>query len=328
MEEKNNESIEGEIIEGEVHEPKEDDYNETLDEDVKSLEEKQGGFSNFFSNFKSVLAEAGISGRQFFMLIGCFFIFLISLIVLIYFLYQIFSNNGQFTDDEPAIPPTEEIPIENISKNADSLIVGFYLGQTFFDSSMKSENALLSGAYLGQNLKGFQISDAFIQSLDVLKSVNALIALNIVEEVDSSQEKEKVFNNYLNEIKKSAEKMRALRLRLQGEMVDFRTEYEDATQQKNAKEVLFFEQIEVYASREAKTTLNEFIGWAEKQVRARADFKSRERVVALLEPRIILMENRIKALELNKEAIIKGIKIVPIEGSGIDLIDLPNLSQG
>ncbi len=99
-----------------------------------------------------------------------------------------------------------------------------------------------------------------------------------------------------------------------------KVQFNEVTTLKNQYEDDFFTAMEKLEGAKSNALLNEFIRVSQKQIDLKAEYNSLAKAVGMFEIATANMEARIKDIEYNKSALIKGVKVVDIKGSDLDLI--------
>lgn len=320
-----NNAVEGEIIERETKDTEAKVISDVLSEDLMDLKERDGRFAKFFERFENALSEAGISKRKFYSLLGCSGIFIVSLIVFIYLLSKIFLGQDMSIKDKA--PTQIENPPEVIMlPKPDSLFferglfLGYQLGRREISLFKNFGQSLEIGLILAQPIKSI-FEDEITKTVALLKEIDQIMNRKIQKELDDFPNREEKLMGYLNELKQLNEEAKTLRSGIVAQMTDLQTKFELVSSEKQNKEALFFDNLKVYLAKPTSDALVKFIDFAKAQSELKALFKARSKLKFILDENIKRMDARIKGIELNREALITGIRIVPIEGSGLDLVE-------
>jgi hypothetical protein len=89
---------------------------------------------------------------------------------------------------------------------------------------------------------------------------------------------------------------------------------------KNEQESLFFDKIDALDAYASTAALNTFVGYSQEMIRLRAHYLAREKLLSYYEQVIPYMETKVRDIDLNEEALVKGIKVVEVQGSDLNLI--------
>jgi hypothetical protein len=102
--------------------------------------------------------------------------------------------------------------------------------------------------------------------------------------------------------------------------VEIQTEFDEITAEKQLKEDSYFNSLTVHDSTKADQDLQSFIILARDSVDLRARYRALDKIEDFLGRYSDVLEKRIRDVEFNREALIKGVKVIDIEGSNIELI--------
>lgn len=108
--------------------------------------------------------------------------------------------------------------------------------------------------------------------------------------------------------------------RLIGESSALVEDFQKLEDQRDTQENLFFDrlrQLDAYASTAA---LNSYVAEEQQVIHLRAQYQARQKLLGYYQAILENLQTRATDVSLNEEALIKGIKVVEVEGSDIDLI--------
>lgn len=66
--------------------------------------------------------------------------------------------------------------------------------------------------------------------------------------------------------------------------------------------------------------LNDFVDVSQEQVEIKAQYQSRQKLYELIYNALLYLNARIEDVTLNKEALVKGVQVVDVRGSDLELI--------
>jgi hypothetical protein len=89
---------------------------------------------------------------------------------------------------------------------------------------------------------------------------------------------------------------------------------------KDELEANFFVELQDLNAPAANSALNAFVEQGQEIVRLRALFNAREKLISYYEQALEVLQLRIDDITLNEEALVKGVKVVELQGSTLDLI--------
>jgi hypothetical protein len=144
--------------------------------------------------------------------------------------------------------------------------------------------------------------------------------VDVNELLDLSRDRQRTYNEYHAELDAHFFTGRRNKEALESEITRIQTQFASSEASKEALELEFFERLNQLDSFGSVVSLNAFITEAEVVVRLRAESQAREKLLALYDELLPLMEARLRDLGFNEEALVKGIRIIDVEGSDIDLI--------
>jgi hypothetical protein len=213
----------------------------------------------------------------------------------------------------------EEIPDEAPESDSfqfldEGILTGILLGE---EKARELNPGLIAGENLGEELTS---PDAFARFVADFKKMFEVMEVNVQELLDQSQDRPTALKDYQNKLnfllylgKQNVEALKDVNIALENQ-------FEEVQARKDQLEERFFGQLSDLDANASAASLNEFVAEAEEVVRLRAQHQARERLLLFYSRLIERMELRVQDLALNEEALIKGVKVVEVDGSDLDLI--------
>lgn len=163
-------------------------------------------------------------------------------------------------------------------------------------------------------------SDRITTYLQVLNELQNGFETDINQLLDASTKRASTLEIHLRELNGLLAEAQFTYKNLNEEADEIKVEYNKVTTQKDALEESFFVALDKLASNESNLILNDFIDASKKQIVLKADHSAFVKISGMYDIAIRNMEARIKDIEANKQALVKGVKVVDIKGSDLDLI--------
>lgn len=163
-------------------------------------------------------------------------------------------------------------------------------------------------------------SDRITTYLQVLNELQNGFETDINQLLDSSANRASTLEVHLRELNGLLAEAQFTYENLNEEADDIKVDFNKVTTQKEILEESFFVALEKLASNESNTILNDFIEVSRKQVVLKAGFNAITKISEMYDIAIRNTKARIKDIEANKQALVKGVKVVDIKGSDLDLI--------
>jgi len=194
-----------------------------------------------------------------------------------------------------------------------SVIAGVMVG----DEVAEEDEALEAGEGLGEELVS---EDELAAMISDFAAMYEAMEVDVVEMLDASRDRQDTLDSYQNELN--------YLIYVGGQNLDKLVEdsellaakFAETEEYKNALEVRFFEKMRELDAYGSTAALDAFIVEAEEIVRLRAEYSARQKLVAYYAAILEQMQLRVTDIELNEEALVKGVQVVDIAGSDIDLI--------
>lgn len=267
-----------------------------------------------------ILKEANLSPRH--LRFCCSGILLFLLLILLGFggiqTFRYFNNKPPREKIEK--PPVEEVqeesPVVELPE-VDSLDVSLQVGVLVGNPAQVLDPALETGQDLGEVLLSDEILAERI--VDLGKMVQ-IMEVGVVELLDQSRDRQARFDEYNNELKFLLYLGRQNLAKLEKEKEMYEQKINSTEAQKNTLEERFFEKLKSLDAYGSTAALNDFVVEAESLASLRAQYQARLNLIFYYEAYLNDMELRVLDLELNEEALVKGVKVVNVHGSDLDLI--------
>lgn len=279
-------------------------------------EEEGDAFSNQGerTGIMDLIRESGLSGRHFtFCCSGILVLAIIGGIVYASinggfdFLKHWFDQKSNETVDETPTP-------EDVQDSDQDLAVqyGILIGGAILDEDQSTD--------LGEFLGSVASNSEFAQIVNDLQMIYSGTNQDIFELLDQSKERATSLENYIDRLKylQALGKTNIDKLQVQNRQIE--QEFINAENNRDAFEEEFFVDLGNLDGNASSTSLNDYINHAQIVVNLRAKFRARERLIDYYSQVLEDLALRITDIEFNKEAIVKGVKIIDIQGSDLNLI--------
>ena len=319
------EEDEPEVIEGALVNEDEIDPFEGLEEDTENP-------------LKNFLANANINGKK---IAGCIAVFIlaIALIVGLFYggraLFHMLTENTskdgtpqeteedvnaeKVKEEKPEVSRVVVEPPVKEDKKPDSPWVepGLYAGVKVGMEAAEGDGGVIS------NIPGVDISQSnenIVAYVNILARIRVLYEMDIQNVLNASNDRNSTFNNLLSDMKSVSAEARNAIPKIAERKAALEAEFDSVTAAKQLKEEEYFANLSANNPRETSESLVLFTELARQSVDIRARYRALNKVEEYMQRYLSAMETRVLDIELNREALIKGVKVFDIEGSDIDLI--------
>lgn len=273
---------------------------------------------------------------------GCIVLIIISAIFFFRIPQNIFGYvKNIFTGDESQIITEDqnvEIPEKSDIEMAAieiSLIIGANRGTTFRrfqegfqDIDLKKENinkiketspSIYTSLIVGMPIAEYE-TESLASYMDVLMRLQNAFKTNIHQLLDNVTNRSDALNIHLNKLETLQKEAEETFNKINTKKDELKIQFEEITELKGRIEKDFFRSMENLEALNANELLNEFIEVSQKQIELRAEYNALNKASTLFNTALNNMEARIKDIKFNREALIKGVKVVDIKGSDLELI--------
>lgn len=289
------------------------------DEPSEGFDEGEA-FENTEGGFMDLLKEANVSKKQVGYCCGGVLVLLL-LAGLVYGGIQAWTA-WQNRPDKPEPDEGTEEPAEpdengEVSTYPDpSLKAGIMVGSGDEDASEGD-----TGTELGEELGTAPSSeDEFTQLIADFSLMYEAMETDVNELLNRSTDRQEAYDDYeqnLNYLLYVGKQNSEVLIGQSSALVD---EYENLELQREEQEALFFDRLRNLDSYASNAALESYVALGQQVVELRAQYQARQKLLSYYQLVIGSMSNRVEDIKLNEEALVKGIKVVDIEGSDIDLI--------
>lgn len=212
--------------------------------------------------------------------------------------------------------PDDEIDIED--KLLDDHLDGSIEGGLFVGMDIgELDVATIAGEIIGTQSTSAQGYTKYV--LD-FKEMFELYKVDVPQLLDQSRDRTKTLDEYLNQIKFSSFLAKENLKDLQDEDDAIIRRFEAVDSAKQDSEDEFFTRLNQLDAFGSQSFLNAFIDQSKLSVELKAEHQARLKLMTFYRDIIPELDRKAKAIELNREALIKGIKVVDVDGTDIDLI--------
>jgi hypothetical protein len=277
------------------------------EESVQPFSEDEGGFME-------MLRESNLSMRHLrFCCSGVVVIFLL--------IASIFGGwkGVQYLLDRPSKEIVQERPdeVEEPGVNLDALDASIQSGQLLGEDDFEPDTATEAGENIG---KQRLVDDEFARLMDDFSDLYNAMQVDVPRMLDQSRNRAASLEQYQTELNHLLFVGRQNVAQLEVESDTLLEKFSAVEDEKDLLEVQFFEEMRNLDSNGSVGALNQFIVQGQEVVELRADYLARQKLQYFYQIVMEDMEIRILDINLNEEALVKGVKVVNISGSDINLI--------
>ncbi|MFA5855459.1 MAG: hypothetical protein WC846_04255 [Candidatus Gracilibacteria bacterium] len=259
-----------------------------------------------------LLRESKLSGKHIKFCCG-------GLLVMALFVGAIYGAVKGYDYFKGRVPPADQDPGgETASEDSSDAFtdVSLWSGILVGGEEVTEDGTTVSAENIGENFD----SDEYAQFVgDFGKMYNAM-QVNVNELLDKSTDRTATLDAYIKELQNLRSMGGQNLARLTEESDQISSRYNEIEGEKSNLESQFFDKLKALDGYASTNALEEYIVSAQNVVRLRAEYLARQKLIAYYENVIADMELRSRDVELNREALIKGVQVVDIKDSDINLI--------
>lgn len=147
-----------------------------------------------------------------------------------------------------------------------------------------------------------------------------LMKVNVIALLNQAKDREEALDAYEQELGFRLFQAKENLSTLEEQMEDLQGKIAALEPQKAESENEFFTDLTDLDSFGSVASMETFIGYSQQLIEFKADLQARAKLASFYQDLIPVMELRAKDIDLNREALVKGIQVVDIQGSDIELI--------
>lgn len=223
-----------------------------------------------------------------------------------------------YWQNRPETPVVEDggtvVPDEGDDGFIDSSILG---GVLVGEELSEEDEATGIGENVGQNENS---ADAFTQVIIDFGKLYESMQVDLNQLLAASTNRRDTLSDYVNELNflvyTAQQNVQRLTAESDGLVAQFNTLETD----KNTEEQRYFDKLRDLDAYGAVAALNAFETKGEEVVRLRAEYNARQKLISYYEQVLSNVDARLKDIDSNEEALVKGIRVTDIEGSDLELI--------
>jgi len=320
-----------------VHDKIMDKTNKLISEELKNLdidankaEDLLGNVENSGETFFDVLSEAGISKQKF------YFILSAGLIVIFIILFFIFGGFDLFKSIVPrqdpvvdVVEPPVEIPVEIvpvIDKEAYSYVLSAFEFASEFSPEITndyifkygSDSAITSAYVWGDEYNALRID--LIYYLNLVDQMQTIYSIDVYNLLADTTMRRQVLEEFLNEFKNIILEAETSLAQIDVILANYSAYDSDLNAKINFYEENYFTALDNFKGVEAYENLELFIEFSQDYSEIKAYNSAYTELYSMISSILNLLKPRYDDIVLNKEALIKGIRVFDVPDSDLDVI--------
>lgn len=163
-------------------------------------------------------------------------------------------------------------------------------------------------------------TDRIGSHMEVLLKLQNAFATDIHQLLDNSRDREEALDVHLRELREIYQDSVDTQREVNEEKDRLKVQFNEVTTQKERLEKDFFVSLDKLEGNKSNDLLNSFIEVSKRQIELKAEYNALNKASKLFDIALANMDARIKDIEFNRNALIKGVQVVDIKGSDLDLI--------
>lgn len=188
------------------------------------------------------------------------------------------------------------------------------------DPVFYGETGVTAALYYGFGREAEYLRNKFIYYVKYLAQVRQANQVKVADVLDGKLRRDQALDAYIADLKAIFEQGNTLRKEINVQIDDLKVSINSLNPDKDRFEVDFFASLSETEAEKADALIAKFIEISQKQTDLKAKLAALSKLTEYYEEDLIIMKLRIEGLEQNREALIEGVTIREVPGSGIDLI--------
>ena len=286
------------------------------------------------SPIQDFLQKANIDSKK---VMGCIVVFFVMIVIIIGLIFGGKALYGFLTADrmdeeevkeevQEEMVKEKEVEKESVTKEMPNEINDLpegWIAPSLFTGLRAGEDAAVENT---PHIPGVGESSTILGSENLVVYVTTLKQIRDVYEIDinlfldSSTDRRGTVNGLISQMKLLHQAAIDAIPQVEMRQLEIQGEFDRVTAEKQVQEDLYFVTLNNNDGIAADRHLNNFIRLARESVDFRARYRALDEVRELLVQYASALDTRIRDVELNREALVKGVRVVDVEGSDIDLI--------
>lgn len=268
------------------------------------------------------LEDAGVSKK---LVLNVAIFLILAVLSLVYVIFNL--DNWLGGDSEPEVVEVEEVNVSNVARvesDVSGLITSYIVGLEFqkFDvkpiSSFADDSGISTGLVLGDSAEG--IDGEIFEYLSLVARIENAYFTDVYELVNKSNSRGEALDGHLEDLSDLILEAQAALDTLNSKLTALRLNYEIAATERDRYEVIFFDNLDALRGVSASDNLDNFLVYSKEAVEIKAYFSALASIEEKLDSALSYLRPRYRDIELNQEAILKGVYVFDVPRSDIDAI--------
>lgn len=195
---------------------------------------------------------------------------------------------------------------------------GKHLSKLASNSAKMLQKSILATYYLGE--KTVSIHSSIQTDSQLLSKIKNTLEVDIFAYLNQSTDRANSLDNFLKLIDTMIERATIRSTELQSQVTFLTSNYTAQDNSLELSEEAFFQNLKIFDGQDADKRLSEFIGLGQEQTEVRAKIGAYQGLKDYYDYFLPLLENLSRAIKLNRDPLIAGVKVVEVENMTLKLI--------
>lgn len=204
----------------------------------------------------------------------------------------------------------------------DQILLSHYFGN-LLEPKVSGETGISAALYYGELMDEASIVNQYVEFVKSLDELNNLFEIDVYELLNRNDERSETLEEYLNHLEEAKGKNEKVLQLINLYLDSLKESYNSLSPDKDKFEQDFFVALEALEAEKSDALLKSFIDVTQKQSALKARVAALEELVSYYDTALNKLARRIEAVKKNRDALLEGIRVVEVPGSGVDVIIKP-----
>jgi len=204
-----------------------------------------------------------------------------------------------------------------------SIRITDYFG-TLSEPRIEGETGISAATYYGGLFDEREIVNQFVEYVRNLAMLQNLYSIDVYSMLDQTTARDRALFDYLDQLRDAQEESTRVKQAVLVNIDDLKLSYNSISDDKDSLETDFFAALNDLEPEKSDLLLKSFVDVSQKQLALKARVAALEKVSSFYDIALQQLDERINAVDSNKQALIQGIRVVEVPGaSDLDIIIRP-----
>lgn len=282
----------------------------------------------FRENFWDILEQAGISKRLLVWLITGFSIIILFILFLLFGGLGWFGGDGETKMVERVVEVDDDVVVGTDQSGIGSIISSYVFGLEYADQGEIKADPISKWGIISGIDAGYLWGDEYnsrrvdlIYYVELVRRMQSIYETDVYALLDRTTDRRGELNLFLDELLSLIEEAETSLVQVEKILTVYEEVYPSVLDKRELYEESFFLSMDTLRGQEAYENLEFFIEYAKDEHELKAYFNAYSTIMDMLTFSQSLLKPMYDDVLVNKEALIKGIRVFDVPGSDIEAIE-------